>query len=66
MKGVQGYLTCEKTQPIGSYRRPVPRVLGSWGGPGGVDAFLWARCPCKVSAWPQLVAYSPGQAGGTV
>ena len=40
---VQGYLFYKKKNPIGPYRRPMPRVLGgSW----ELGVSLWARCPC--------------------
>ena len=39
---VQGYLTYERTPPLGPYRRPMPWALeGSW----GVGVFLMGEIP---------------------
>ena len=42
----RGTSLIRKCNPLGPYRRPVPRVPG---GPGRVGVFLWARYPCKVT-----------------
>ena len=42
--GVQGYLTCKKTHPLGPYLRSLLGVLGA------VGVFLWTTCP-MYEAW---------------
>ena len=49
----------ENAPPLGPYRRPMPRVLGS---PRGLRIFLWARYPCR--AMPKALWWPRGVGGG--
>ena len=50
MRVYRGTSLARKRNPLGPYRRPMPRVLRGPRGPRGICVFLWAMYLCKYTA----------------